>query len=255
MSKNIFNKSDIDIVISAHRGYRSEYPENTMLAFKKAVELGVDQIETDVRLTKDKKLILIHDDLVDRTTNGTGKVCDFTFDEIEQLDAGAWKDDKFKGEKIPTLKEFLDFVKDLDVTLNIEIKDYTHECVDATIDLINSYGDAFKDRFVIAAWDAEIIEYANEKYGVRTQGFPKTIFRNYTESTHKHMYASGIPVDMITKEMVREYNDLGIIPFCWCNDNEETVMKAVECGARLVTCNDPVPALKILTKLGLRIKK
>ena len=75
---NYWTQSETNIFVAAHRGFSGEYPENTMLAFKEAIKLGVDQIETDVRITKDNELVLIHDSTLERTTNGSGKVCDYT---------------------------------------------------------------------------------------------------------------------------------------------------------------------------------
>jgi len=105
------------IQIIGHRGARGIEPENTIRSFKKALELSVDYIECDVHLTKDGQIILMHDHTVDRTTNGTGPVNSFTYDEIRKLDAG-------KGEKIPTLQELLDLAKGK-VKLHIELKDET----------------------------------------------------------------------------------------------------------------------------------
>ena len=122
---NYWKQSSENIFVAAHRGWRSKYPENTMAAFRAAVELGVDQVETDVRVTKDGELVLIHDAEVDRTTNGTGKVCEKTLAELETLDAGSWKSAEFAGEKIPTFIEFMELVKDHPtITLDIELKEY-----------------------------------------------------------------------------------------------------------------------------------
>lgn len=113
-----WTQSERNIFVAAHRGWCEKYPENTMLAFKKAIELGVDQIETDIRITKDNELVLIHDATLERTTNGTGKVCEYTLAELKQLDAG-------KGKQIPTLRELLELVKDHPtITLDLEFKEY-----------------------------------------------------------------------------------------------------------------------------------
>jgi glycerophosphoryl diester phosphodiesterase len=89
-----------------------------MLAFREAVKLGVDQIETDVRITKDGELVLIHDATLERTTNGSGRVCDHTLAELKMLDAG-------RGEQIPTLRELFELVKDHPtMTLDLEFKEY-----------------------------------------------------------------------------------------------------------------------------------
>ena len=113
------------VTLTGHRGWRSKYPENTMEAFKAAVELGVDQIETDVRITADGELVLHHDATVDRTTNGTGKVCDKLLCELQSLDAGSYMGDAFRGERIPLLRDLMELVKDHPtVTLDLELKEY-----------------------------------------------------------------------------------------------------------------------------------
>ncbi len=92
----------------AHRGASGHAPENTMAAFQKGFEMKADYIEIDVQMTEDGELIIIHDTTVDRTTNGTGQVSDFTLEEIRQLDAGSWFSEEYAGEKIPTFEEVLD---------------------------------------------------------------------------------------------------------------------------------------------------
>ena len=84
---NYWNESRDNVYVAAHRGWSTVYPENTMEAFRAAIDLGVDQIETDVRVTRDGELVLIHDETVDRTTNGSGRVIDMTLSELKALDA------------------------------------------------------------------------------------------------------------------------------------------------------------------------
>ncbi|MCM3728736.1 glycerophosphodiester phosphodiesterase [Neobacillus cucumis] len=91
-----------------HRGAAGYCPENTFASFHRALHLGVDFLEMDVQMTKDGELVVIHDSTVNRTTNGKGKVKDFTLKEIQALDAGSWFDSRFSSEKIPSLGEFLD---------------------------------------------------------------------------------------------------------------------------------------------------
>jgi glycerophosphoryl diester phosphodiesterase len=107
--------------LCAHRGSMDTYPENTLPAFREAIRSGAHMIEFDVQLTKDNKLVVIHDNTVDRTTNGSGKVSELTLDQIRKLDAGSWKSPDFKGEKVPTLSEVLDIMP-LNVWLNIHLK-------------------------------------------------------------------------------------------------------------------------------------
>lgn len=89
----------------AHRGLERKAPENTIAAFKMALDEGADGFELDVQLSKDGKVVVMHDLSVDRTTNGSGKVKNKTVQELKQMDAGSWFDPAFQGEKIPTLEE------------------------------------------------------------------------------------------------------------------------------------------------------
>lgn len=96
----------------AHRGFSGNYPENTMLAFKKAVEAGCDGIETDLHMTKDGIIVICHDETIDRTTNGSGLINDYSYEELCKFDAGIKFGEEFEKEKIPTIDEFLDYVRD-----------------------------------------------------------------------------------------------------------------------------------------------
>lgn len=109
-------------VIIAHRGASKQAPENTMAAFRRAVELGAGGIELDVHFSKDGHLMVTHDEQVDRTSNGKGLVRDKTFNELKSLDFGSWFSGSFKDEKIPELYEVLELIRDWDGILNIEIK-------------------------------------------------------------------------------------------------------------------------------------
>ena len=125
---NYWKQSPKNIYVAAHRGLSSDYPENTMAAFRAAIAAGVDQIETDIRVSKDGELVLIHDATVDRTTNGHGRVDEMTFDELRALDAGKIRGMEGQGHQIPTLKEFMDLVKDLpEMTVDLELKEYPTE--------------------------------------------------------------------------------------------------------------------------------
>ncbi len=110
-------------IILAHRGDSACAPENTLPAFEQAFQKGADGAELDVKLTADGRVIVIHDPLVNRTTNGSGRVSAFTLEEIRKLDAGAWFDPKFSGVKIPLLEEVFE-AAGKDRLLNIELTNY-----------------------------------------------------------------------------------------------------------------------------------
>jgi len=109
------------ILLGGHRGNAAECPENTLASFQSAIDLGVDVIECDVHLSEDGGLPVIHDHLLDRTTNGSGLVRDQTMAELKRLDAGSWKEPRFAGERIPSIGEVLDLARGK-VGVAIEIK-------------------------------------------------------------------------------------------------------------------------------------
>lgn len=135
-------ENEQNIMLVGHRGIRALYPENTLLSFQKALEMHFDLIEFDVHFTKDKVLVVCHDATLDRTTNSTGAIREKTLEEIKQVDAGIRKGAEFAGQRIPTLREVLELMvaAPYEVLLNVEIKDYDHEVIDATIAMLKEFG-------------------------------------------------------------------------------------------------------------------
>lgn len=112
-------------LLLAHRGFSGNYPENSPLAFRMAVEkTAADGFESDVHITKDGKLVIFHDASVERTSNGTGFIKNMTYDELLSLDIGAWKSPEFAGQHIWTFGQLLDFCKETKMLLNMELKNY-----------------------------------------------------------------------------------------------------------------------------------
>lgn len=110
------------VSVTAHRGLSSEAPENTMRAFELADEAGCDFVEFDCHLTKDDEVIVIHDETLDRTTDGGGPVRERTLKELRALDAGSWFDPRFAGERLPTLDEVASWARSRTIGLSLEIK-------------------------------------------------------------------------------------------------------------------------------------
>jgi glycerophosphoryl diester phosphodiesterase len=108
-------------IVIAHRGFSAEAPENTLAAVRAAIAAGADMVEVDVTLTADGEVVVIHDDTLDRTTNGSGKVAEHPLEQLLQLDAGSWFSLRFRGERIPTLAQLLDEVRGR-ILINVEIK-------------------------------------------------------------------------------------------------------------------------------------
>jgi glycerophosphoryl diester phosphodiesterase len=112
--------------VIAHRGFSGEAPENTVVAVRAAIKAGADMAEIDVTLTADDQIVCLHDEKVNRTTNGRGRISDLTLSEAQRLDAGFWFSQTFTGERIPTLDAVLEAAKN-NILLNIEIKPETVE--------------------------------------------------------------------------------------------------------------------------------
>lgn len=141
-------------LVFAHRGFSAAFPENTMLAFQEAIEAGADGIELDVHLTKDEKIVVIHDETIDRTTNGSGEVRSFTLEELQHFDAAASKKGTFSFEPIPTLQEYFDLVRDLPLVTNIELKNGIYPYYgleEKVIRLIHEYH--LEDRILLSSFN------------------------------------------------------------------------------------------------------
>ncbi|GBC71113.1 Glycerophosphodiester phosphodiesterase [Candidatus Calditenuaceae archaeon HR02] len=142
-------------LITAHRGFSGRFPENTLRAVKEALRLGVDGIEVDVRVTRDGVVILMHDETVERTTNGSGRVRDLTWSEIRRLDAGSWKGEEFRGEPVPRLDDVLAETAGR-IVLHIEVKEQGGEV--AALRIIRECGAI--DWVLITSFHPEVIKNA-----------------------------------------------------------------------------------------------
>jgi len=127
-------------VLVAHRGAMHALPENTLAAFERAIELGAAVLEVDVRLTRDGRLLVVHDATLDRSTDGTGKVSERSWDEIRQLDAGSWFDPAHAGLRVPELKEVLTLAKGR-TTVLLDLKEKGPDFARAVSEEVRRHGD------------------------------------------------------------------------------------------------------------------
>lgn len=237
-------------LIMGHRGHPSKYPENTILSFRKALDYGVDIMEFDINLSRDKIPMVIHDSKLERTTNGTGLVSDFTYRELKEFDAGVKKGETYSGEKIPSLDEALNlFEKYPEVLLNIEIKGNSKEAAGITVDVLEKRG--FTTRSYFTCFDAEILHYIkNINPELKVQGFPRHMMSNFREGkngTYQIMDYVGIGLRDFTEEMLKFFHGMNIITGVWCVDDKETALKMIDCGVDIITSNSPdviISALK-----------
>jgi len=129
--------------IVAHRGASEHAPENTLAAISKAAELGARAVEIDVTVSADGIPVLMHDDVLNRCTDGTGPVILKTLTELQELDAGSWFSPEFAGERIPTLQQALDLAADCGLTVNLELKPtlgWEGPTVQAVVEMLRNFG-------------------------------------------------------------------------------------------------------------------
>lgn len=259
------------IILAGHRGDRKHAPENTMPSFKQAVSLGVDMIETDIHMSRDGVMYIMHDDTVDRTTDGTGLGREKTWAEICELDAGSWFSDAFKGVKVPSLDEFLQYVADTpDLLVNWELKDWECDCgrefafksADGLLAGIRKYH--LEDRSMLNSFSSSVLEYvwkqSKGSMSIHGQGvYPTSKMRDialYAPKTYWDwacMYGpSGTPKRLPEKVSYDNCIAQGIIPCVCIPDTLENYRQAIEFGCRMFTSDDPEQGIKNLRELGER---
>ena len=248
------------MMVAGHRGESYHYYENTMEAFVAAIDAGADMIETDVRITKDGALVLIHDETVDRTTDGTGYVKEKSFEEMRKLNAGG--KDNFR--QIPTLEELLVLLKERNILLNLELKEYyseenaerCHQCIDECVKIIEKY--QFADKMVFNSFDAHVLEYiADKDHGkYLLHGFyPYSIMKNVKRNPDEYLYCACIwgPGGYRNPAYYEYLKEKGIEAWIGASVTREGDLKeSFELGASLITTNSPKDCVDKLKKIGAR---
>ena len=262
-------KYNDQVILAAHRGDRKCFPENTLPAFESAMRLGVDMIETDIHMTLDGHLVIMHDRNAKRTTGFDGLTDQMNLCELEALDASAG----FEGlsnVKIPRVEEFIDLIKNSDMLVNWELKDYPNlvgeefafKAVDKLVDLIEKHG--LEERSMLNSFSDRVLEHAYLKYGhtftLHGQGIyhcPQSVDTAQTSLDELYDWcclytneAGKAPIDF--PENFEYCVQRGIFPCVCVPDRLDAYKRYVELGCRMFTSNDIYEADKILRSLGLR---
>lgn len=215
------------IKVTGHRGAGILEPENTIRAIRKGIELGVDMVEIDVRITKDGKAAVIHDVTLDRTTNGRGKVSDFTLAELRKLDAG-------KGEKIPTLDEVISVIKGK-VILHVELKDDSLE--EQVVDAVKR-GKAEKT-VVVISFNHERLRKARSISNLETG-----LICVKTENNIELAKDAGASIllhnfKFINRKIMSDCRKNGLKVGVWNPDTEEDINSMIGLGPDIISSNRP----------------
>ena len=194
-----------------HRGVKNLKPENTLESITKAFDLGLECVEIDVKVSKDSIPLLLHDDTLDRTTNGTGLVCDFTFDQINYLDAGYYFYNSKTDIKVPSLRSVLDLIKRKQKYLNIELKpnkNYEKLNVEKTLQEINkiSYDKIYFSSFDLSSCITLKETAPHCKCGFLNHDFTQFNINETIDICKKYNFFScGINLNLFSNSVVNQF--------------------------------------------------
>ena len=234
----------------AHRGASGNYPENTLMAFQKALEIGVDEIELDLYMTKDNHLIVMHDSTVDRTTDGTGAISDLTLGEIKTLDAGGVFDEQFRGERVPTWEEALELVQGK-VRLNVHLKEGGEPDGHYERKVAKALGDFHMvEDSILTCSDASVAIFAEIDPQIECRIFranrtPEEYIRKSVEMGLRTMQPGR---DITTREFVEKAHAVGRIVHVFYADTPEDMRAYIEIGVDGILTNYPERLKAILTE-------
>lgn len=232
--------------IFAHRGFSLQYPENTMTAFRKALEAGADGIEMDARLTQDGKIVIMHDSSIDRTTNGKGKVRDMPLQEILSLDAGIKKGVVFENERVPMLEQvFAELGGKL--LLNIELCNYdegdNRMLANQTVELIEKY--KLVDSVIISSFRFNNLVYVKDKNPAISCGllakqglmglFARNLLNHSVSVDALHPYYTDASAGLIRKEQ-----QCGRKVRAWTVNAPQDIRQLYELGVDAIFTDDPL---------------
>lgn len=235
--------------VYAHRGASAQYPENTMLAFEKAVEMGVDGIETDVHLSRDGQLVLCHDETIDGTTDRKGWIQDLTYDELLRADAGCRKDARFAGQRIPILRDLLNLGRESGIELNLELKNYVLDYPELERRVIEEIRRYYQpDKVLLSSFRHLSMVRAKRISPETPTGLLYSCdFYNVAD------YAAACGVNalnpdytMLSEETVRDAKAAGLAINVWTVDDPAEMLRMQAMGVDVLMTNDPMKALRIL---------
>lgn len=241
-----------------HRGHSVEYPENTLEAYRKAIELGVEMIECDVNMTRDGVLVMMHDPTLDRTTNGTGRVNQATWEEIQRLDAGSKFNPRFKGARIPSTQEIIRLYREAGIYGCFEVKggnpQVANEIASALIDLLvkenaletNLMSSYYHEAMALAKARVPELMLAPERLpDDAPPDLPEAVrqAKALDSSILQYQYT------VMTPEVVQVLHDNDIAVWSWTTTDEPSLVFSIEVGADAVMGDDVRLMLEVLNRM------
>lgn len=240
-------------LVYAHRGASGYAPENTMSAFIKGIEMGAGGIELDVHLTKDGELVVVHDETVNRTSNGKGCVRDMSLAELRRLDFGSHFSPEFEGERIPTLEEVLDFSAAKKIIVNIEIKatpGMYHPGIEKKVsELVKAFN--LEDKVIVSSFNHPcLVRYR----GISPEAAIGLLYSGILAETGKYAAMVGAKAvhpnfHSIDTEVIKQCRQHGIMINTWTVNEEKDMERLAKAGIDGIITNYPDIASKVVKGL------
>jgi glycerophosphoryl diester phosphodiesterase len=238
--------------IFAHRGGRKSTPENTAAAFKNSMHLGVAGIELDIQRCATGEIVVIHDEDINRTTNGAGLVKDISLAELKRISAGSWFDQKFASENVPTLQEVLEII-DGNLILNIEVKNapVSYDGIDDDLlELLSHY--QHPDTIIVSSFDHKLLLKISQKTDIAIALLAECVFFDL------QAYATTLgasfwhpPYDVVRPELVEEAHANGLLVNVWTVNDERKWRKLIDMGVDGIITDDPEGLSVFLDEVSL----
>jgi len=251
--------------IIAHRGNSGPSPENTRLAIKQAIDLGVDMVEVDVHISQDGIPILIHHSRLEYTTNGQGHVTEHTLSELRLLDVGGWKAPEFVGERILTLHDVLDMARNR-IPLNLDIK--TERVIPATIKTIQEM--RVLNQVVISGCTQNCVKNIRSQephltvllnLDVKLEQLaltgPAATFRSRCLAVAEQSGAGGINIAHVfaNRLLIQQAHQKGLSVWVWTVDDKDRVRELLEIGVDSITTNWPEHMMAVIKDWTVDVKR
>lgn len=258
MTANPWLQPDRPLVI-AHRGHCIEVPENTMEAYRRAIDLGTGMIECDVNRTRDDQLVMIHDWTLDRTTSGSGPVRDLTLEEVRALDAGSWFDRQFTGLRVPTTAETIEIGREAGIQMCFEVKGETpDEFAGTAVRLAELLAErnALEWAFM-SSYDHEAMAAARARVPdllLAPERLPDDVPVDLDEALRQAV-ALGAPVlqnhwRFATRDLVRTLHDAGIALWLWPTTEDAEIEAGLAIGVDGVMGDDVAAMVRAVAAMG-----
>lgn len=238
----------MNTMIFAHRGASKEAPENTMPAFELAYQYVADGIETDVQLTKDNIPVLIHDETVNRTTDAIGFVKDYTYKELQALDAGSWKSPAYIDAKIPTLDDLLAWNQDKHLKLNIELKNNKiayKKLEEIVLEKLKQYN--MEKETILSSFSERSIERLHKMNPSVPYALLTSKVKAHLIPFSKKTRADGIHIRyrLLSNRLVKQANSEGLYVAVYTVNHPTRIKRAIRLGCHIVITDVPDIAQKV----------